>query len=103
MDLQNKTLNINCPHCGKKITLAFNTIKCPKCGGTFEPEAVKRFFYNYESRLANSKSYKVANAIEKTGNGLTGFGNFLSSLGCAIMGIPLLIILVWFILSMLKS
>lgn len=103
MDLQNKTLNINCPHCGKKITLTFNTIKCPKCGGTFEPEAVKRFFYNYESRLANSKSYKVANAIEKTGNSLTGFGNFLSSLGCAIMGIPLLIILVWFILSMLKS
>ena len=103
MDLQNKTLNINCPHCGKKITLTFNTIKCPKCGGTFEPEAVKRFFYNYESRLANSNSYKVANAIEKTGNGLTGFGNFLSSLGCAIMGIPLLIILVWFILSMLKS
>ena len=103
MDLQNTTLNINCPHCGEKITLTFNTIKCPKCGGTFEPEAVKRFFYNYESRLANSKSYKVANAIEKTGNGLTGFGNFLSSLGCAIMGIPLLIILVWFILSMLKS
>ena len=103
MDLQNKTLNINCPHCGKKITLTFNTIKCPKCGGTFELEAVKRFFYNYESRLANSKSYKVANAIEKTGNGLTGFGNFLSSLGCAIMGIPLLIILVWFILSTLKS
>ena len=103
MDLQNKTLNINCPHCGKNITLTFNTIKCPKCGGTFKSAAVKRFFYNYESRLANSKSYKVANAIEKTGNGLTGFGNFLSSLGCAIMGIPLLIILVWFILSMLKS
>lgn len=102
MELQNTKLNINCPHCGKKITLTFNTIECPKCRGIYEPEAVKRIFYNYESRLANSKAYKVANAVEKTGNGLTGFGNFLSSLGCAIMGIPLLIILVWFMLSMLK-
>ena len=103
MDLQNTTLNINCHRCGKKITLTFNTIQCPKCGEMFDPEAIKRIFYNYESRLANSKAYKVGNAIEKTGNGLNSFGIFLSSLGCVIMGIPLLIILVWFILSMLKS
>lgn len=103
MDLQNTTLNIICPYCSKNITLTFNTIRCPKCSGTFEPESIKRIFYDYESRIANSSAMKFANSMETTGKALDSFGSFLSSLGCVIMGLPVMIILIWFIVHMLNS
>lgn len=103
MDLQNITLNITCPHCSENITLTFNTIRCPKCAGAFEPESIKRIFYDYESRMANSSAMKFANSMESTGKALDKFGSCLSSLGCVIIGLPVMIILIWFIIHMLNS
>lgn len=89
MDIESEVLKIDCPICKNKILLTFNTTSCPKCGVNYNPDDVHKVFYDYQSKLINSKSYqrnknagKVFNSMEKTGNAL-------SQIGCALMMIPI--------------
>ncbi|MBS7577486.1 MULTISPECIES: hypothetical protein [unclassified Enterococcus] len=97
MDIENKTFNIECPNCKKKITLTFHTVKCPKCGITYDEKEVKQAFYNYESTVENSKLYKFGQYMEKSGEGMNQAGKTIGQLGCFIFFLPLLIFLIWFI------
>jgi hypothetical protein len=92
VDITKEILPLNCPHCGKKIKLTFNSISCPYCSGKFNSDEVHNLFYQYESHLVNSKSYTVANNMEKAGDKIEKTGNALSEIGCALMLIPIAII-----------
>lgn len=101
MNLENEKLNIKCPHCNNNIVLTFHTVKCPKCGGAFDPEEVKQTFYNYESNVENNKATQVGNAITGAGEAMQGCGQVISGLGCLIIIIFLLIPLLQFIFSLM--
>ncbi|EEI10936.1 hypothetical protein [Enterococcus faecalis] len=102
LDVKKEILNVNCPHCGKKIKLSFNSIACPYCYGEFIPDEVHKLFYQYEAHLINSKSYNATKKMEKTSDALINTGKGLSNLGCALTLLPLAIlglIIAWSILT----
>ena len=101
MDLENTKLKIKCNHCGNHIILTYHTIKCPKCGTSYDPEEVKQIFHNYESNVENSKVTQVGNALTGAGEAMQGCGQVVSSLGCLIILIFLLIPLLHFIFSLM--
>lgn len=101
MDLENTKLKLKCNHCGNHIILTYHTIKCPKCCTSYDPEEVKQIFHNYESNVENSKATQVGNALVGAGETMQGCGQALSSLGCLIIIILLLIPLLHFIFSLM--
>lgn len=101
MNLENARLKLKCNNCGNNIILTFHTRKCPKCGIEFTQEEVEQVFYDYESRVENSKATQIGNALEGAGDVIQGCGQAISSLGCLIICILLLIPLLHFIFSLM--
>lgn len=102
MDLEKETMKMKCDSCGKDFVLTFHTTKCPNCGATFNTDEVHQVFYDYESRLANSKLYQHSKKMEKSGERLEKTGETISQLGCFIFMIPIGLLCLWFIISMLN-
>lgn len=102
MDLENERIKINCNFCKKDFILTFNTTQCPNCGGKFSPEEVHQVFYNYESRLANSKLYRAGEKMQKSGERIEKTGSFISQIGCFIFMLPLGLFCIWLIMNMFK-
>lgn len=100
MDIQKRNLKVDCPVCKQKIILTFNTRSCPKCGVKYEVEAVQNVFYEYESKLANSKQYQITNKIGKVANGVEKTGSFLENLGCIIFLLPVALFCLYMLLQM---
>lgn len=101
MDLEQARLKYKCEHCKNDIILTFHTQRCPKCGFRFNTDEVKQKFYDYESHVENSKATQVGNALVGAGEVMQGCGQAVSSLGCLIIIILLLIPLLQFIFSLL--
>lgn len=100
--MEGKTLKITCPICKKSMILTFNTTQCPHCHSTFDTDEVHKVFYDYESKLANSKLYRFGSYMEKSGNAMSGFGGFLQNLGCFIFLLPIGIFCIYILISLLK-
>lgn len=101
MDLENTKLKLKCNHCGNHIILTYHTIKCPKCGTSYDPEEVKQIFHNYESNVENNKAYQVGQALTNFGDNAQGCGQTIGALGCLIFFLPFLWFLLHFIFSMM--
>lgn len=101
MDIEKEKLKLKCNSCQKDFYMTFNTTHCPNCDAQFNPEDVHKIFYDYESRLANSKLYRFGEKMEKTGNTIESAGGFMQQLGCFIFMIPIGLFCLWVIFSML--
>lgn len=88
MDIQKERLRINCPICGNKIILTFNSVSCPVCSSAFSEEEVHKVFYQYESQIANSKLANFGSNLEKVGNGMQKTGSSIQQIGCFIFMLP---------------
>ncbi|WP_142433414.1 hypothetical protein [Enterococcus mundtii] len=102
MDIEKERIKINCNFCNKDIILTFNTIQCPNCGSQFSSEEVHQVFYNYESRVANSKLHQFSEKMQKSGENMEKTGNTISQLGCFIFLLPLGLLCLWFLITMFK-
>lgn len=92
MDITKEKLKVNCPYCNKKIVLTYHAESCPKCGGAFKPEDVKKSFHNYESALANNKFYQAGEKLGNAGDAMGKAGSAMSQVGCSIMMVTLFVI-----------
>lgn len=101
MDIKSKKIKLKCENCSKDFYLTFNTTQCPNCGIHFNSDDVHQLFYEYESRLANSKLYRFGEKTERVGDSLEKSGSFLQQLGCFIFLIPLGLFCLWLIFSIL--
>lgn len=100
MDIEKKTLKMKCESCGNDFILTFNTVKCPKCGIAFNIDEIHKIFYNYESRLANSKLYQRSQRMQKSGERLEKTGETISQIGCLLFMLPIGLLCLWFLISM---
>ncbi|MDT2661068.1 zinc ribbon domain-containing protein [Enterococcus hulanensis] len=100
MDIKKEKLEIECPNCKKKFLLTFNTINCPHCGMHFDQEEVHQVFYNYESKLVNSKAYKTGERFKKTGETMQKTGGALQQIGCFLFLLPLAVLCIWFLINL---
>ena len=101
MDIEKEKLKLKCNSCQKDFYMTFNTTQCPNCHAQFNPEEVHQIFYDYESRLANSKLYRFGERMEKSGESIEKTGNVIQQIGCFIFLIPLGLFCIWLIFSML--
>ncbi|MBO1141489.1 hypothetical protein FQS87_16390 [Enterococcus avium] len=100
MDIEKKTLKMKCESCGNDFILTFNTVKCPKCGIALNIDEIHEIFYNYESRLANSKLYQRSQRMQKSGERLEKTGETISQIGCLLFMLPIGLLCLWFLISM---
>lgn len=101
MDIEKEKLKLKCNSCQKDFYMTFNTTQCPNCHAQFNPEEVHQIFYDYESRLANSKLYRFGERMEKSGESIEKTGNVIQQIGRFIFLIPLGLFCIWLIFSML--
>lgn len=100
MDIEKEHLKMKCDSCKNDFILTFHTIKCPKCGAIFDTNEIHQIFYNYESRLANSKLYQRGKKMQNSGKYIEKTGETISQIGCFIFMIPIGLLCLWFIISM---
>lgn len=87
MDIKQELLKVKCPYCGKNIRLTYHAEQCPKCGGEFAPEQVRKTFHDYESALANNKIYQAGERMNKSGKAIQSVGDSMQSAGGSMMRI----------------
>lgn len=103
MSVENEKLEVQCFNCNSKIILTFNTSTCPICESQFNPKEVHKFFYDYESKLINSNSFKNTERTDKIADGFIKTGSCISNLGCIIFLLPLALFGLYIIFKILST